>query len=64
MAGVLRPAHLLDVIRHFTTYQVVSGRTVKIVCRYPQYRAVHAAVARRKLARRGAATASMTDAAA
>ncbi|HNP41921.1 MAG TPA: type I restriction endonuclease subunit R [Nitrospira sp.] len=46
VAGVLRPMHLLDVIRHFMTYQVVSGRTVKIVCRYPQYRAVHAAVAR------------------
>ncbi len=33
IAGVLRPAHLLDIIRHFTIYQQVSGRTVKVVCR-------------------------------
>jgi type I restriction enzyme, R subunit len=46
IAGALRPAHLLDIIRHFSTYQQVSGRTVKIVCRYQQFRAVHAAVDR------------------
>lgn len=46
IAGALRPAHLLDIIRHFCIYQQVSGRTVKIVCRYQQFRAVQAAVQR------------------
>jgi type I restriction enzyme R subunit len=46
IAGALRPAHLLDIIRHFCIYQQVSGRTVKIVCRYQQFRAVQAAVDR------------------
>ncbi|WP_203329067.1 type I restriction endonuclease subunit R [Candidatus Laterigemmans baculatus] len=46
VAGMLRPAHLLDIIRHFTLYQQSGGRTVKIVCRYQQFRAVHAAVDR------------------
>ncbi len=44
IAGMLRPAQLLDIIRHFTLYQEVSGRTIKIVCRYQQYRAVQLAV--------------------
>ena len=46
IAGMLRPAHLLDIIRHFTLYQQVSGKTVKIVCRYQQFRAVHYATER------------------
>ncbi len=46
IAGMLRPAHLLDLIRHFTIYQQVSGRTVKVVARYQQFRAVQYAVAR------------------
>lgn len=46
VAGLFTPAHLLDVIRHFTTYQTTGGRTVKIACRYQQFRAVQAAVAR------------------
>lgn len=46
IAGALRPAHLLDIIRHFCIYQQVSGRTVKIVCRYQQFRAVHASTER------------------
>ncbi len=46
IAGMLRKEHLLDIVRHFTLYQQVSGRTVKIVCRYQQFRAVHAAVHR------------------
>jgi type I restriction enzyme R subunit len=46
IAGALRPAQLLDIIRHFCIYQQVSGRTVKIVCRYQQFRAVQAAVER------------------
>jgi len=46
IAGMLRPAHLLDIIRHFTLYLQISGRTVKAVCRYQQFRAVQAAVQR------------------
>ncbi len=46
VAGLLRPAHLLDVLRHFTVCQQQEGRTVKMVCRYQQYRAVAAAVGR------------------
>jgi type I restriction enzyme R subunit len=46
IAGMLRPAHLLDLIRHFTIYQQVNSRTVKVVARYQQFRAVHAAVER------------------
>ena len=45
-AGMLRPAHLLDIIRHFTLFQPVSGRTIKIVCRYQQFRAAQAAIER------------------
>jgi type I restriction enzyme R subunit len=44
IAGMLRPAHLLDIVRHFTLFQPVDGRTIKIVCRYQQFRAVQAAV--------------------
>ena len=46
VAGLLRPAHLIDILRHFTLYQQESGRTVKVLCRYQQFRAVHAAVHR------------------
>lgn len=46
VAGMLRPSHLLDIIRHFTIYQQVNSRTVKVVCRYQQFRAVHYAVER------------------
>jgi type I restriction enzyme R subunit len=46
ISGALRPAHLLDIIRHFCLYQEMSGRIVKIVCRYQQFRAVHAALSR------------------
>ncbi len=46
IAGMLRPAHLLDIIRHFSLYMQISGRTVKVVCRYQQFRAVHYAIAR------------------
>jgi type I restriction enzyme R subunit len=46
IAGMLRKAHLLDIIRHFTIYQQVSGRTVKVVSRYQQFRAVQYAIER------------------
>src|SRR5262249_10533473 len=46
VAGMLRPTHVLDIVRHFTLFQAVDGRTIKIVCRYQQFRAVQAAVTR------------------
>ena len=46
VAGMLRPAHLLDLVRNFTLFQTENGRLIKILARYPQYRAVHASVRR------------------
>ncbi len=46
VAGLLTPAHLLDVIRHFMLFMTVEGQTVKAVCRYQQYRAVCRAIDR------------------
>ena len=43
-AGMLRPAHLLDLIRNFTVFQQVDGKTRKVVARYQQFRAVHRTV--------------------
>jgi type I restriction enzyme R subunit len=48
IAGLLAPAHLLDVVKHFLLFMQVGGQTIKSVCRYPQYRAVHRAIARLK----------------
>lgn len=46
VAGMLRPAYLLDIVRHFTLFMESGGRTVKVVCRYQQFRAVQLAVQR------------------
>ncbi|PYE85164.1 type I restriction endonuclease subunit R [Phyllobacterium leguminum] len=46
VAGVLRPAHLLDILRHFLLFMQVGGQTIKTVCRYQQYRAVNRALKR------------------
>lgn len=46
VAGMLRPAHLLDIVRHFTLFMETGGRTIKVVCRYQQFRAVQAAAQR------------------
>lgn len=48
IAGLLEPAHLLDVVRNFLLFMQVGGQTVKSVCRYQQYRAVNRAIARLK----------------
>lgn len=40
-AGVLRPFHLLDLVRNFSVFHQIEGRTVKIIARYQQFRAVH-----------------------
>lgn len=46
VAGLLRPAHLLDVVRHFMLFMSIEGQVVKSVCRYQQYRAVNRAIHR------------------
>lgn len=46
VAGMLRPAHLLDLMRNFTVFQQVDGKTRKVVAHYQQFRAVHRAVER------------------
>lgn len=46
VAGMLRPAHFLDIMRNFILFQSVQGKTRKVVARYQQFRAVHKAVER------------------
>lgn len=46
VAGMLRPAHLLDILRHFLLFMNVGDQTIKTVCRYQQYRAVNRALER------------------
>lgn len=46
IAGMLQPATLLDIVRHFTLFLEIGGRTIKAVCRYQQYRAVQLATQR------------------
>lgn len=45
-AGMLRPAHLLDLIRNFSVFQQVDGKTRKVVARYQQFRAIQKATLR------------------
>lgn len=51
IAGMLSPSRLLDIVRHFTLFLTVGGQTIKLVCRYQQYRAVTRAVQRLKTGR-------------
>ena len=44
--GLLAPKNFLDLIRNFTVFETASGRTVKKVARYQQFRAVQKTVAR------------------
>ncbi|MEX8504383.1 type I restriction endonuclease subunit R [Leptothrix ochracea] len=46
VAGLLRPAQLLDVVRHFSLFMDAEGQVIKSVCRYQQYRAVNRAIHR------------------
>ncbi len=48
IAGLLKPAHLLDVVQNFMLVMQTGGHTIKTVCRYQQYRAVNRAIARLK----------------
>ena len=43
---MLRPAHLLDLVRNFTVFQQMDGKTRKVVARYQQFRAIHKATKR------------------
>jgi type I restriction enzyme, R subunit len=40
VAGMLTPANLLDIVRHYTLFTEIGGRRIKLVARYQQYRAV------------------------
>ena len=46
VAGMLRPAHLLDILRHFILFQMEDGTLIKLCPRYQQYRAVQKAMVR------------------
>ena len=45
-AGMLRPAILLDIVRHFMLFATKEGKTIKLVPRYQQFRAVQLATHR------------------
>ncbi len=46
VAGMLRPATLVDIVRNFILFDQSGGRTLKMVARYQQYRAVQQAIER------------------
>ena len=46
VAGMLHPDRLLDLLRNFVLFTDDAGRTIKIIARYQQYRAVHEAIHR------------------
>ncbi|WP_368680482.1 HsdR family type I site-specific deoxyribonuclease (plasmid) [Rhodococcus opacus] len=46
VAGMLTPANLLDIVRHYTLFTENGGRRIKIVARYQQYRTVLKALTR------------------
>lgn len=46
VAGMLSKANLLDIVRHFTLFMQTGGQTIKVACRYQQFRAVNKSIAR------------------
>lgn len=46
VAGMLRPAHLLKLLQHFTLFDDSDKATKKLVARYQQFRAVHQTIDR------------------
>jgi len=46
VAGMFRKEHLLDIVRNFILFDDKDGKIVKLLCRYPQFRAVHRAIDR------------------
>jgi len=49
VAGMLTPANLLDIVRHYALFTEISGRRIKLVARYQQYRAVLKALNRLRI---------------
>ncbi len=49
IAGMFRKEHLLDIVRNFILFDDKEGRIIKMVCRYPQFRAVQRAVERLRI---------------
>jgi len=45
-AGILRPSHLVDILRNFILFKTDDGKLIKIAPRYQQFRAVHKAIDR------------------
>ena len=61
-AGLLRPAHLLDIVQNFIIFMSLpTGKRVKALCRYQQFRAVRAAISRLERARPAASMARLTS---
>ena len=48
IAGMLTPANLLDIVRHYTLFMNAGGQEIKLVCRYQQYRGMTRAFERLK----------------
>ena len=48
LAGLFSKVNFLDVIQNFTVFEVDSGRTIKKIPRYQQFRAVHKTIERVK----------------
>ncbi|MCP9903157.1 type I restriction endonuclease subunit R [Cyanobium sp. BA5m-10] len=46
--GLLKPQNFLDIIQNFTLYETESGRTIKKIARYQQFRAVQKTIERLK----------------
>jgi type I restriction enzyme R subunit len=46
--GLLHPQNFLDIIQNFTLYETESGRTIKKIARYQQFRAVQKTIERLK----------------
>lgn len=46
IAGMLRPAHLIDIVRNFILFMQAGPRRIKLIPRYQQFRAVHEAIRR------------------
>ena len=46
--GLLSPKNFLDIIQNFTIYETESGRTIKKIARYQQFRAVQKTIERLK----------------
>ncbi len=46
IAGMLRRTHLLDIVRNFILFDERDGKQVKMLCRYPQFRAAQRAIER------------------